>query len=90
VSFQAVIVERSKNYFSADASYPAAWEPGGEDFFSPALIEADLMLRVLKPLEFRRWFRRFCPVSSADSRRRCLLLRPLRIEATQRLFTWMV
>jgi len=58
---QAVIVERSKTYFSADASYPAAWEPGGEDFFSPALIEADLMLRVLKPLEFRRWFRRFLP-----------------------------
>jgi hypothetical protein len=58
---EAVIVERSKTYFSADASYPAAWEPGGEDFFSPALIEADLMLRVLKPLEFRRWFRRFLP-----------------------------
>jgi len=58
---EAVIVERSKTYFSADASYPAAWEPGGEDFFSPALIEADLMLRVLKPLEFRQWFRRFLP-----------------------------
>ena len=56
-----MIVERSKTYFSADASYPAAWEPGGEDFFSPALIEADLMLRVLNPLEFRRWFRRFLP-----------------------------
>ena len=58
---EAIIVERSKNYFSVDASYPAAWEPGGEDFFSPALIEADLMLRVLKPLEFRRWFQRFLP-----------------------------
>ncbi len=58
---EATIVERSKTYFLADASYPAAWEPGGEDFFSPALIEADLMLRVLKPLEFRRWFQRFLP-----------------------------
>jgi hypothetical protein len=58
---EAMIVERSKTYFLADASYPAAWEPGGEDFFSPALIEADLMLRVLKPLEFRRWFQRFLP-----------------------------
>jgi len=58
---EALIVERSKTYFLADASYPAAWEPGGEDFFSPALIEADLMLRVLKPLEFRRWFQRFLP-----------------------------
>jgi hypothetical protein len=58
---EAMIVERSKTYFLADVSYPAAWEPGGEDFFSPALIEADLMLRVLKPLEFRQWFQRFLP-----------------------------
>jgi len=58
---EALIVERSKTYFLADASYPAAWEPGGEDFFSPALIEADLMLRVLNPVEFRRWFYRFLP-----------------------------
>jgi len=56
-----LIIERSKTYFLSDASYPAAWEPGGEDFFSPALIEADLMLRVLKPGEFRRWFNSFLP-----------------------------
>jgi hypothetical protein len=42
--------------------YPAAWEPGGEDFFSPALIEADLMRRVLKPAEFAEWFHRFLPL----------------------------
>src|SRR5262249_2487389 len=58
---ESLIVERSKTYFLGDASYPAAWEPGGEDFFSPALIEADLMLRVLKPSEFRRWFKNFLP-----------------------------
>lgn len=58
---ETLIAERSKNYFLADVSYPAAWEPGGEDFFSPALIEADLMLRVLNPVEFRRWFHRFLP-----------------------------
>jgi hypothetical protein len=58
---ESLIVERSKTYFLNDASYPAAWEPGGEDFFSPALIEADLMLRVLKPAEFRRWFARYLP-----------------------------
>ena len=56
-----LITERSRTYFANDAAYPAAWEPGGEDFFSPALMEADLMRRVLKPAEFRRWFRRFLP-----------------------------
>jgi Protein of unknown function (DUF2891) len=55
------IVERSLTYFGNDANYPAAWEPGGEDFFSPALMEADLMRRVLKPADFRRWFHRFLP-----------------------------
>ncbi len=58
---EAMIVERSLTYFRNDTNYPAAWEPGGEDFFSPALMEADLMRRVLKPAEFRRWFHRFLP-----------------------------
>ena len=45
-----------KCYFGKDANIPAAWEPGGADFFSPALIEADLMRRVLPQQEFRTWF----------------------------------
>ena len=56
-----LIAERSRTYFANDVGYPAAWEPGGEDFFSPALMEADLMRRVLTPAEFQRWFRRFLP-----------------------------
>lgn len=56
-----LIAERSRTYFANDINYPAAWEPGGEDFFSPAMMEADLMRRVLKPVEFRRWFHRFLP-----------------------------
>jgi Protein of unknown function (DUF2891) len=58
---EALIVERSRTYFGKDVLYPAAWEPGGEDFFSPALMEADLMRRVLKEREFAAWFRRFLP-----------------------------
>ncbi len=60
-ALEAIIVERSLTYFRSDANYPAAWEPGGEDFFSPALMEADLMRRVLEPADFRRWFHRFLP-----------------------------
>jgi hypothetical protein len=58
---EALIVERSRTYYAKDVNYPAAWEPGGEDFFSPALIEADLMRRVLPQREFAVWFRRFLP-----------------------------
>jgi len=56
---EPLIVERSRNYFGNDVNYPAAWEPGGEDFFSPALIEADLMRRVMNKSEFALWFHRF-------------------------------
>ena len=58
---ESVIVGRSRNYYARDTNYPAAWEPGGEDFFSPALIEADLMRRVMSKTEFAGWFRRFLP-----------------------------
>ena len=58
---EAIIAERSRTYFGNDRNYPGSWEPGGEDFFSPALLEADLMRRVLSQAEFRQWFDRFLP-----------------------------
>ncbi|PWT89768.1 MAG: DUF2891 domain-containing protein [Blastocatellia bacterium] len=60
-AFESLLDERSRTYFSKDTDYPGAWEPGGEDFFSPALMEADLMKRVLTPAEFALWFHRFLP-----------------------------
>ncbi len=60
-TFIKLLTERSLTYYSKDANYPAAWEPGGEDFFSPALMEADLMRRVMKPPQFKTWFHRFLP-----------------------------
>ncbi len=60
-AFESLLVERARTYFLADKDYPAAWEPGGEDFFSPALLEADLMRRVLPPAEFARWLDAFLP-----------------------------
>ncbi len=58
---ESLILERSRTYYLKDKDYPSSWEPGGEDFFSPALMEADLMRRVLSPPDFHRWFRRFLP-----------------------------
>jgi Protein of unknown function (DUF2891) len=59
-----LIHERAKAYFGADVDVPAGWEPGGADFFSPSLTEADLMRRVLSPPEFREWFAKFLPRAS--------------------------
>jgi hypothetical protein len=58
---ESLLAERSRSYFGKDVNYPGAWEPGGEDFFSAALMEADLMRRVMKPAEFATWFQRFLP-----------------------------
>ena len=58
---ESLLNERSRTYFGNDTNYPGAWEPGGEDFFSAALMEADLMRRVLAPREFATWFHKFLP-----------------------------
>lgn len=63
---EKLIVARARDYFGSDANYPAGWEPGGEDFLSAGLIEADLMRRVLPAEEFRTWFRRFLPEMPAS------------------------
>jgi hypothetical protein len=60
-ALEDLLTERRLAYFADDADYPASWEPGGDDFFSPALMEADLMRRVLPGEEFREWFSRFLP-----------------------------
>lgn len=61
---RALVEERARAYFLADADYPAAWEPNGADFLSAALCEADLMRRVLPRDEFRAWFARFLPAAA--------------------------
>jgi Protein of unknown function (DUF2891) len=59
-----LIEKRARDYFGQDVDVPARWEPGGADFFSPSLTEADLMRRILSPAEFRVWFERFLPGAS--------------------------
>lgn len=61
-----VIDARAKHWFGADRGYPARWEPGGSDFLSPALTEADLMGRVLDPVGYEQWLAAFLPDLCAD------------------------
>ena len=72
-----LIEDRARAYFAADDDAPARWEPGGADFFSPSLLEADLMRRILPPDEFRTWFRRFLP--RIGDREPLSLLRPAEV-----------
>jgi hypothetical protein len=58
---ETLLVERSRAYYANDEHIPARWEPDGADFFSPSLMEADLMRRVLPRAEFPDWLARFLP-----------------------------
>jgi hypothetical protein len=58
---KGLVDEVARAYFGADEDAPAKWEPSGADFFSPSLMEADLMRRVLPSAEFQVWFARFLP-----------------------------
>jgi hypothetical protein len=50
----------AKHWFENDRDCQA-WEPGGDEFLSPALIEALCMARVLTEPEFHGWFSGFLP-----------------------------
>jgi hypothetical protein len=55
------ITAKAYAWFGGDTMYPAAWEPSGHDFLSPALAEAELMARVFPPEEFGIWLSVFLP-----------------------------
>ncbi|HEV2800193.1 MAG TPA: DUF2891 domain-containing protein [Pyrinomonadaceae bacterium] len=61
VQLKALVAKRALTYFGSDSEAPAGWEPSGDDFFSPSLIEAELMRRVLGGEDFARWLDAFLP-----------------------------
>ncbi|MCC3746478.1 DUF2891 domain-containing protein [Rouxiella badensis] len=56
----ALIEETALRWHLEDVNCQA-WEPGGDEFLSPSLMEAELMRRVLAPQAFITWFGRFLP-----------------------------
>jgi hypothetical protein len=59
-----LIRARAADYYGGDRNCPA-WEPGGDDFLSPALTEALLMRRALPERAFAPWFAAFLPELAA-------------------------
>jgi len=56
----ALVRAKARAWYGTDRDCQA-WEPSGEDFLSPALVEAECMRRVLAPRAFKTWFARFLP-----------------------------
>ncbi len=58
---EKLIVDKSLAFHKNDKNCPIRYEPSGEDFLSPCLMEADLMRRVLPKAEFAAWLGGFLP-----------------------------
>ncbi len=61
IESKRLIVARAQAWYGADCSYPAAFEPSGDDFLAAGLVEAALMRRVLDDDSFANWWGRFVP-----------------------------
>jgi hypothetical protein len=57
----AACTDAALRWFAHDRDAPVHWEPSGIDFLSPALMEADLMRRVMATDELARWLDGFLP-----------------------------
>ncbi len=60
-AMKALLTERIATFYGRDRSCPMAYEPGGQDFLSPCLAEADLLRRTLERDAFAKWLREFLP-----------------------------
>jgi hypothetical protein len=58
---ETLCVASIHEWYGSDRDAPVAHEPSGADFLSPALVEADLVRRVLPPEEFSTWLEGWLP-----------------------------
>ena len=57
----AQLTDKILSFHANDENCPLAYEPSGEDFLSPCLMEADLLRRVMPADEFAAWLTTFLP-----------------------------
>jgi Protein of unknown function (DUF2891) len=74
--FADLLREKANAWYGGDADCQA-WEPGGDDFLSSALVEAECMRRVMPAAGFDAWLRRFLP--RLDQRQPATLFRPAHV-----------
>ena len=58
---ERALEEKIRTFHLGDVNCPLAYEPSGEDFLSPCLMEADLMRRILTTSELAAWLGSFLP-----------------------------
>ena len=63
---EALLVDKTLGFHRDDVNCPLAYEPSGEDFLSPCLMQADLMRRVMSQEAFSGWLSAFMPQIPED------------------------
>jgi hypothetical protein len=58
---ESLILASARRFYADDRAGPLAYEPSGEDFLSPCLMEADLMRRVIPAADYPVWLAAFLP-----------------------------
>ena len=64
--FRSQLSEKILDFHRDDVNCPLAYEPSGEDFLSPCLMEADLLRRVLPQDAYSAWLSAFMPGIPTD------------------------
>ncbi|WP_304170309.1 DUF2891 domain-containing protein [Phenylobacterium aquaticum] len=65
-ALETLLRDTALGWYGADQGCQA-WEPSGDDFLSPALMEAECLRRLLAPAAFRAWFAGFLPNAAGQS-----------------------
>ncbi|WOE74861.1 DUF2891 domain-containing protein [Alterisphingorhabdus coralli] len=65
-ALEKALTDKALEFHKDDVNCPLAYEPSGEDFLSPCLMEADLMRRVMPQAEYSAWLSRFLPTIPTD------------------------
>lgn len=76
--FATAIATKARQFYLNDVNYPLQIEPIAYDFVSPGLAEADLMRRLLAPIDFADWLSNFLPQFHTVAASQCL--QPLQVE----------
>jgi hypothetical protein len=64
--FFNLVARRSRDFYLDDKNCPLAYEPGGQDFLSACLAEADLMRRIMTSGDYAAWLTDFMPALPVD------------------------
>ncbi|MFC7292127.1 DUF2891 domain-containing protein [Hirschia litorea] len=59
--FEKSLSDSAMRFHENDINCPLTYEPSGEDFLSPCLMEADLMRRIMPQNTFATWLSAFLP-----------------------------